>query len=845
MVGQSDNMAQTEHVAIRQAIMSMDTYGEGNYASTESSEDRGHKTDRGLTLPPKIQSSDPWPLNAAFSTDGLEDFEIFLGGFGSNNPFDDSYQRAREDSWIPTFAPEQTEERPRFTHYPSEELNSPDQVQDEKLAEDDKVVSNLHSLSNSAKACQEQQASRRQPSVASIPSPIPSPRPSPQLLPGHCKKSHNRPTVKRVPPPSSNRRSSVNFTKPASTGDEVSVQKSSAGQEPTSTRRDSGYGLSISDSAHDATLDDQGSVRGYTELPTFDALRLGRTHEHTLADSETCSVRDTSVYGDNGRLPSQDENGFDGRKNDLIAKLQLKTVDNTFPRKPSRCDIPIASIEKDGAPLPNSRNLPRDSSPRSQSLKEKAMRPELYLSDSLSERIAAGPNRAARASDHLEQSTHSARKNSFLASSTPLQTLPQNHLPNTHPTKPPSSIQQRLLNSLPIQLLLAMSDPSARSDTNAILLQAAKHFVGNGVTTIEHQIHTIPDELLASLNKLKWKFETDYHFRKSTLWWFAQNLTKVRGKSSFSLASSPWPLLLLLFSLSFSTLPDSSLLMMVLVDEDGALTSDVLPPATEDADLRSYVLAAQEQLNKQDFLIQSLQAQLQLQDSVIKSYDERLGRVQNLENSQAKLVRDLHFYKALAEANGSTAMAQELHSYKTNCKALLEEREHAKRIGRQAMDGYRKECGQLAQEVASLEQQLQAAQDYIATMKSAASLPTPPPTKKRSYAVGPTLPANETLRKKLCIERSWMRNAPSEVVNNQAVTYQVPNNEVINSAAVSEEAVNDEVVDGEEVNDDFINWDAINDEEANAEFVNNEEVNNEDTLENDMLAAFAQLDEYA
>jgi hypothetical protein len=162
-------MAQVEHDALKQAIMSMDTYGEGNYASTGLSENRDRKTDHGLTLPPKIQSSDPWPLNAAFSTEGLEDFEILLGGFGPNNPFDDSYQRVREDSWVPTFALEPTEERPQFTGYPSEEPEGRGQGQEERLPDDDELVSTLNSLSNRAKISQKPQPSTEQPSITSIP----------------------------------------------------------------------------------------------------------------------------------------------------------------------------------------------------------------------------------------------------------------------------------------------------------------------------------------------------------------------------------------------------------------------------------------------------------------------------------------------------------------------------------------------------------------------------------------------------------------------------------------------------------------------------------------------------
>jgi hypothetical protein len=551
-------MAQVEHDALKQAIMSVDTYGEGNYASAGSSENSDRQTDHGLTLPPKIQSSDPWPLNATFSTEGLEDFEILLGGLGPNNPFDDSYQRAREDSWVPTFALEPTEERPQFTGYLSEESDPSDQVQEERLPEDHELVSTPNSLSNRAKASQEQQPSTKQPSITSIPSPILSPRLSPQLLPGHCKKTHNRPTVKTAPP-SSNYPSPAKITKPASTGDEVSAQKSSPSPQPTLSRRDSGFGISISDSAHDTTLNDQSSIVSCTGTDTFEETQLDRTPEHILVESETReahSVHETSVDGHDGRSPSQDEKTFTDQKNDLIAKLKLKTIDNSFPFDPSPtalgakdskskilqpCDIPVVSIEKDVPPTPASRNPSRNFSSRSKSLKANGVTSELHLRDSLFERSATSANCASDSVEHgLNSSLH---KNSFLtsSSSSPLQTLPPKYPPkyppNTRRTTPSFAIHHRLFRSLPIQLVLAMSDPFAKGDTQAIILDAVKYVYGDGQTAINQNIHTIPDDLLASLNKLKWKFETDYQFRKSSLWWFVQNIGKIHSKSSFSFPS--------------------------------------------------------------------------------------------------------------------------------------------------------------------------------------------------------------------------------------------------------------------------------------------------------------------
>ena len=75
-VGQCDSIAQTEHDATKQAIKSVDTHGEGNYVSTRSSENRDQKTDHGLTIPPKIQSSEPWRLRTVFST---KEPEVLIG----------------------------------------------------------------------------------------------------------------------------------------------------------------------------------------------------------------------------------------------------------------------------------------------------------------------------------------------------------------------------------------------------------------------------------------------------------------------------------------------------------------------------------------------------------------------------------------------------------------------------------------------------------------------------------------------------------------------------------------------------------------------------------------------
>ena len=59
-------------------FMNMETQGEGNYASTVFSDTRDQETDQGLTLSPKIQSSDPWLFDAAGAFED-QDLDALLG----------------------------------------------------------------------------------------------------------------------------------------------------------------------------------------------------------------------------------------------------------------------------------------------------------------------------------------------------------------------------------------------------------------------------------------------------------------------------------------------------------------------------------------------------------------------------------------------------------------------------------------------------------------------------------------------------------------------------------------------------------------------------------------------
>ena len=59
-------------------FMKMGTQKEGNYASTVFSNNRDQETVHGLTLSPKIQSSDPWLFDAA-DVFGDQDLDALLG----------------------------------------------------------------------------------------------------------------------------------------------------------------------------------------------------------------------------------------------------------------------------------------------------------------------------------------------------------------------------------------------------------------------------------------------------------------------------------------------------------------------------------------------------------------------------------------------------------------------------------------------------------------------------------------------------------------------------------------------------------------------------------------------
>ena len=60
------------------ASVKTDSQGEGNYASSAFSNTRNQETVQGLTLSPKIQSSDPWLFDAADAF-GEQDLEVLLG----------------------------------------------------------------------------------------------------------------------------------------------------------------------------------------------------------------------------------------------------------------------------------------------------------------------------------------------------------------------------------------------------------------------------------------------------------------------------------------------------------------------------------------------------------------------------------------------------------------------------------------------------------------------------------------------------------------------------------------------------------------------------------------------
>jgi hypothetical protein len=118
----------------------MEFGGEGNYASAES------KDRSGLTLPPKIQSSDPWLFDATNSISN-EDFEALLGPLQVDL---DGERLRREGSWIPTLldTEHQPSEPPRKKPSLTGELSNDSVVEYGRHMGENESVCTLSSFSN-------------------------------------------------------------------------------------------------------------------------------------------------------------------------------------------------------------------------------------------------------------------------------------------------------------------------------------------------------------------------------------------------------------------------------------------------------------------------------------------------------------------------------------------------------------------------------------------------------------------------------------------------------------------------------------------------------------------------
>jgi len=154
--------------------LSMDTDGEGIYASATVSNTRDQETDQGLTLSPKIHSIDAWQLEA---NGGLsnEEFEAILGPMELELTENNAQQ---DDSWAYEMfnddfqAPEPPRKRIRLSREPTKEP-----VVEPKLSEstsNEAMVSSSNTIDDVTKRLQPLPTVDQmpQPSIGSIPAPL-------------------------------------------------------------------------------------------------------------------------------------------------------------------------------------------------------------------------------------------------------------------------------------------------------------------------------------------------------------------------------------------------------------------------------------------------------------------------------------------------------------------------------------------------------------------------------------------------------------------------------------------------------------------------------------------------
>ena len=148
--------------------------GEGNYASTAFSDTRDQETNQGLTLPPKIQSNDPWLFDATGSGSlNDEELEALLGPVDWDQEQDKQREDASEedasrgDDMVAGFrvdvdSPEPPNKRRRVSVElePAEDTES-SRLTDSVQAKPSKPVENIEQVGNSSIICNSAKQSKQ------------------------------------------------------------------------------------------------------------------------------------------------------------------------------------------------------------------------------------------------------------------------------------------------------------------------------------------------------------------------------------------------------------------------------------------------------------------------------------------------------------------------------------------------------------------------------------------------------------------------------------------------------------------------------------------------------------
>jgi hypothetical protein len=159
-------MAHHEDDPSTSCIIKQEPEGEGIYASAACFETRDPKTDQGLTLPPKIQSNDPWPFNAARSL-ANDEIDALLGIGQVDLP---EREPRRDDSWVLTLfqheyqLPGLPRKKRRLTDLPA-----PGSNQEGRSVSRTPSVSAPYSTKNTAKASQKPAQSNCLASISQTP----------------------------------------------------------------------------------------------------------------------------------------------------------------------------------------------------------------------------------------------------------------------------------------------------------------------------------------------------------------------------------------------------------------------------------------------------------------------------------------------------------------------------------------------------------------------------------------------------------------------------------------------------------------------------------------------------